>query len=62
MKIQKHHFVNYTVMGKDYQAGPYHSFAEAELHHKDIKSYTGITNCWIGDVRDTSRIMIGEAS
>jgi hypothetical protein len=55
------HYVNYTLMGKDYQAGPYDSEAEAEMHHKDIRSYTGITNCWIGNVRDSKRILIGEA-
>jgi hypothetical protein len=60
--MSRQHFVNYTVMGKDYQAGPYQSQAEAELHHKDIKSYTGITNCWIGNTRDESRILIGAAA
>jgi hypothetical protein len=56
------HYVNYTISGKDYQAGPYDSEAEAEMHHKDIRSYTGITNCWIGNVRDSNRTLIGVAS
>jgi hypothetical protein len=55
------HYVNYTVMGKDYQAGPYSTQSEAEIHHQDIKSYAGVTNCWIGGARDTARILIGAA-
>lgn len=56
--MSQQRYVNYTINGKDYQAGPYHSEAEAEIHHRDIRSYDGITNCWIGNSRDTSRILI----
>jgi hypothetical protein len=55
------HYVNYTISGKDYQAGPYQSEAEVEMHYNDIKSYYGVSNCWMGNTRDQSRILIGEA-
>jgi hypothetical protein len=55
------HYVNYTVSGKDYQAGPYQSEAEARIHYKDIIGFVGISNCWMGNTRDEGRILIGEA-
>jgi hypothetical protein len=59
--MSKQHFVNYTINGKHYQVGPYASQPEADTHYQDIKSYAGITNCWIGNTRDASRIRPGEA-
>jgi hypothetical protein len=59
--MSQKHYVNYSLMGKDYQAGPYSSEAEADLHYQDIRSYAGISNCWLGNTRDESRILIGEA-
>ena len=59
--MSQQHYVNYTISGKNYQAGPYQSGPEAEIHYKDIRSYAGITNCWIGNTRDQSRILIGAA-
>lgn len=37
-------YVNYTIDGKDYQAGPY-SPDEADWHRKDIAGYDRVRNC-----------------
>ena len=51
-------YVNYTVMGNEYQAGPYPS-NEVECHLNDIRGYEGVSRCFIVAERDQSRQLIG---
>jgi hypothetical protein len=60
--MSKQHFVNYTLFGRDYQAGPYKDADEANEHRFDIKSFSGITDCYVAFGRDQRRILIGEAA
>jgi hypothetical protein len=52
-------YVNYTILGKDYQAGPYPSQGIAEDHQRDIKIYEGVSHCYVAPSRDEKRQLIG---
>lgn len=47
------HFVNYRVgppvfeQSKQFHAGPYPTWDDADMHRRDIAGYVGITNCFI---------------
>lgn len=56
------YFVNYTIKGVDYQAGPYRSIFEATEHRDDIRTFDGIKCCYIATTRDARRQLIGEAA
>jgi hypothetical protein len=58
----KQHFVNYTLFGRDYQAGPYKDADEANIHRWDIKSFSGVTDCFVAFGRDERRLLIKEAA
>jgi hypothetical protein len=60
--VNEQQYVNYTLMGRDYQAGPYRSVDEADEHRRDIKSFAGVTHCWVANGRDPKRILISEAA
>lgn len=51
-------YVNYTVHGKEFQAGPYAS-NEVEEHKRDIAGYEGVCQCYIVSERDERRQLIG---
>jgi hypothetical protein len=50
-------FINYTITGVDYQAGPF-SPEEVEAHQRDIAGYAGVTQCFVVLHRDQRRNLI----
>ena len=48
------YWVNYTIDGEPYQAGPY-NYAEILEHYFDIQGYARVTNCEIVKARDPAR-------
>jgi hypothetical protein len=57
-----YHYVNYTIDlgdgGKTYQSGPYQSRREAEEHAADIKTYSGVSMCYVTPFRDLARSLV----
>lgn len=47
-------YVNYEVLGKKFQAGPY-TADDVFIHFADIKHYEAVTKCYISLVRDEER-------
>jgi hypothetical protein len=54
-------YVNYTVRGKDFQAGPYKNVNDAWENYRDIVGYAFITDCYISCIRDKDRVLIGKS-
>jgi len=51
-------FVNYTIRGQHYQAGPYTN-ESVDSHWRDIRLYYGVTQVSIVKERDPSRKLVG---
>jgi hypothetical protein len=54
-------YVNYTIAGVDYQSGPY-SAADIAWQEKDIKSYEGVSQCFIVAKKDEKRKFVEQSA
>lgn len=49
------HYVNYTINKERFQTGPYGTWTIAEGQRLDIKSYAGVSDCWVGGYNPNRR-------
>jgi len=54
-------YVNYTIMGREFQAGPYR-LNEADEHKRDIQSFEGVNQVFLSPMREPKRQLITEAA
>lgn len=60
MSHRNEYYVNYTLLGRDYQFGPFLTMNKAWENWRGMKSFPSVTHCSIIKERESFRTLIRE--